>query len=346
MCFLIKTATMKNLTEKTKQKLSLLRDYLCKSSQCYAFPRRLVVETTAKCNLRCKMCLGALALKRPRRDMSLKTFSNIVSQSVGKVEFMSLQGYGEPLLNPNIFQMIKMAKKSGIRTGISTNATTLNVDSSVKLIQSGLDHLTFAFDGASKKTYENIRRGANFEKVVKNIKNFLKIKKRLKSNIFVVIQCIFMQETANEVVKFKKMWQLDGVDALRIRQITQGISQYDEKTREKFKNMQNVPCYWLWIEPAIFWDGTVVACCQDVNAGMALGNINKDNLLRIWNSAKAQQIRKLHKEGKRKKIKICKDCNMYQPSLPLAIGSSLFNVFTLNKMVPWFESFISFLRYR
>jgi len=323
----------------------LLKDFLLKKEEMSCFPRRLVIETTAKCNLRCKMCLGATSLKRPRKDMSLKTFGNIIKQIKGKVEFVSLQGYGEPLLNHKIFDMIKIANKSGIRTGISTNATVLNTDKSIKLIDSGLDHLTFAFDGATKKTYEDIRRGAKYEKVINNIKNFLKIKQKLRSNIFVVIQCIFMKETEGEIQKFKKMWHTPGVDALRIRQITHGISQYDEKTQEKLRNSPGKPCYWLWVEPAVFWDGTVVSCCQDVNAKITLGNINKQNLLKIWNSPKIQKMRRMHSCGQRRKISICKDCNMYQPSLPLAMGSSFFNTFTLNKLVPKVESFISRIRY-
>lgn len=323
----------------------LLENYLFKKEKMACFPRRLVIETTAKCNLRCKMCLGATDLTRPRKDMSLKTFANIIKQIKGKVEFVSLQGYGEPLLNPQIFEMVKICQEADIKTGISTNATVLDTNASIRLINSGLNHLTFAFDGASKKTYENIRRGAKYEKVIKNIKNFLKVKQKLKSNIFVVIQCIFMKETAGEIQKFKKMWQLTGIDALRIRQITQGISNYDQKTQEKLRNSPGQPCYWLWVEPTIFWDGTLVPCCQDVNARMKLGNINQENLLKLWNSSRMQKMRSMHARGKRKKINICRDCNMYQPSLPLAIGSSFFDTFTLNKLVPKIESFISRLRY-
>lgn len=327
-------------------RIILIKDYLLQSPICHSFPHRLGIETTARCNLQCKMCPRTLALKRPTKDMNLKTFRNIMEQIEGKVEFISLQEYGEPLMNLNIFKMITIAKNYNIKTGLSTNATLLSKETSYKLIQAGLDYLIFAFDGATKKTYEKIRKGAKYEMVQRNIKNFLEIKNKLQSKIFVVVQCIYMKETANEIADFKKQWWIKGVDALRIRQITQGISQYDQETKKKLTNKQNVPCYWLWTEPAIFWDGTVVPCCQDVNADIVLGNINTENLLNIWNSAQMQHLRRLHKKGKRDKIPICKDCNMYQPSLPLAIGSSFFNVFTLNKIIPWVESFISSIRYR
>jgi len=285
-------------------------------------------------------------MKRPGKNMSLKTFKNIIKQGKGKLEFISLQGYGEPLLNPKIFTMIKIAENHGIRTGISTNATILNKENSYKLIEAGLSHLTFAFDGAAKKTYEAIRRGAKYEIVAKNIKNFLKIKNKLNSNIFVVVQCIYMAETANEIARFKKQWKKKGVNALRIRQITQGISDYEKKIKENFLNRHKVPCYWLWTEPTILDDGTVIPCCQDVNADVALGNINQKNLLNIWNSPKMQALRRAHREGRRNQISICKNCNMYQPGLLLAFGASLFNVFTVNKIIPRVESFISSFRYR
>lgn len=328
-------------------RITLIKDYLTKSTICHCPPRRIVIETTSRCNLKCKMCLRTIKMNRPAKDMNLKTFQKIISNNrKNKLEFISLQAYGEPLLHSQIFEMIRLAKSFGIRTGISSNATVLDKVKSHKLLKAGLDYIIFAFDGATKKTYEDIRRGANYEQVEKNIQHFLEIKRDLNSDIFVVIQCIYMAETANEIAAFKRKWKMPGVNALRIRQLTQGISNYDESVRRQFFNRRDIPCYWLWTEPTILWDGTVIPCCQDVNGDYALGNINKTTLFQIWNSSKMQRLRKNHLEGKRSTISICRDCNMYQPSLPLALISGLFNVFTLNKIVPYAESIISYLRYR
>ena len=285
-------------------------------------------------------------MSRPAKDMSLATFTNIINQIRGKTEYISLQGFGEPLLHPEIEEMIKIAGSAGIRTGISTNATVLDKKMAIKLLNSGLDYLIFAFDGACKKTYEDIRKGAKYELVSENIHNFLKLKIKMKNKIFIVLQCIYMKETEKEIDKFKKKWQIGGVDALRIRQLTQSISRYDPETRRKFLNRHDIPCYWLWSEPAVYWNGTVVACCQDVNARLPLGNINKKKLDDIWNNKLMQNLRQLHQQGKRDKISICKDCNMYQPNIASIIGSSFFNVFTLNKLLPWVETLISSLRYQ
>ena len=86
--------------------------------------------------------------------------------------------------------MLAIAKEMGVPSGISTNATILTEESSRRLIQAGLDYIIFAFDGATKATYEKYRKGAEFEKVRENILGFLKVKKELKSKIFCIVQMV------------------------------------------------------------------------------------------------------------------------------------------------------------
>ena len=61
---------------------------------------------------------------------------------------------------------------------------------STLIIDSGLDLLSFSFDGFQKEPYEKIRIGSNFEKTLANILQFLRIKKELKSKAFTVFQVI------------------------------------------------------------------------------------------------------------------------------------------------------------
>lgn len=329
---------------KSFKRFTLLWDYLSGNTICKAGPLEIGIEVTNRCNLDCIMC-PRKKMTRPLGDMSFDLFTKIIDSGRDHLEFVWLQDYGESFLNSAIFEMINYCRKNGIRTGISTNATLLDKNLSERILTSGLDYLIFGFDGVTKETYENVRKGANYEKVVNNIRQFLEKKTKMETKIFTVLQCICMKETEEEIKKFKKLWKIPGVDAIRIRQVTFGIEPAKEKDK-KFVNPKKGPCYWLWSNPHIKWNGTMVPCCQDVNAIYPLGNINKDSLFELWNSERMVELRKTHLLGEYRSLNLCKDCNMYQPSALLVIGSSFFNLYTVNRLVPRMETKLSLLRYR
>lgn len=321
-------------------RLKLAKDYLFKRVDTgTTYPSVVGVEPTNNCNLDCVMC-PRQEMTRKIGDIDLGMFKHVIDDLKGKSEFVWLQDYGEPFLNKQIFDLIRYAKSQGLKTGISTNGTVLTDKIIEGILDSGLDYLIFAIDGATKETYEKIRVGAKFEKVLENARRFLAAKQKRGAKIFTVVQCIYMEATENEVSAFREMWTLPGVDAVRIRQVT-----YSGEKGSKFDNTtKNRPCYWLWSNPHVKWDGTVVPCCQDVDAKHALGNVKDAPLDEIWNSEKMQKMRQLHLDGRAGEIPLCRGCNMYQPSPPLVIGSALLDYFTVNKLVPRVETLLSRFR--
>ena len=125
-------------------------------------------------------------------SMDLELYKKIIKDCKDSVEFVWPYGIGEPMLHPNIFEMIRMTRDAGIRTGMSTNATMLDEKRIDMLLDCGLDYAIFAFDGASKETYEMYRTGATFEKTRQNILNFLEKKQQRKSPIYVVLQMVLL----------------------------------------------------------------------------------------------------------------------------------------------------------
>lgn len=318
--------------------LKLAFAYLAKKPKLKMYPRIVGIESTNNCNLDCIMC-PRQEMTRKVFDIELGLFKKIIEDIKGKSEFIWLQDYGEPFLNKNIFKMIAIAKSAGLKVGISTNGTVLTDAIIDGILSSGLDYLIFAIDGATKETYEKIRVGANYEKVHENVLRFLRKRQQSASQIFTVVQCIYMKETKNQIQQFKEMWNLPGVNAVRIRQLTySGTGEFKNTPSRK-------PCYWLWSNPHIKNDGTVVPCCQDVNATLPLGNIQENSLDEIWNSPAMQDLRKKHLSGNAHEIDLCRNCNMYQPSLPLVLASAPFDSMSVNRWVPRLESLLSKIRY-
>jgi len=93
----------------------------------------------------------------------------------------TLVGLGEPLLHPQLFSIIRSAKKRGLTVSLISNFTLIDRDMSIALIDSGLDFLFVSFDSSVKSIFEKIRSGACFEEVTDNVKLFVRTKEEVKA---------------------------------------------------------------------------------------------------------------------------------------------------------------------
>lgn len=134
------------------------------------------VEVTTACNLRCSTCREHADLFSPEvadeRSMSLAQFEAILRQ-LPYLEFVCLQGVGEPLMNKDLFGMIDAAHRRGIQVGFSANGMILTPSIVEKILDHQVEQLSFSIDGATRETFEKIRRGARFDQVLNNIRRFM-----------------------------------------------------------------------------------------------------------------------------------------------------------------------------
>jgi radical SAM protein with 4Fe4S-binding SPASM domain len=310
--------------------------YLRKQSFVPGGPLTLTIESTSKCNLFCPMCLRE-RVYFPPRDMELSLFRKIIDDAGKYLEFAVPYGAGEPLLNPEIYDMISYCTNCGIPTGISTNATLLSEDASRRLIEAGLNYIIFAFDGARRETFEIYRKGADFDKVRNNIHTFLRVKKAMRCRIFCAVQMVALKENRAEGPAFIRMWKLEGIDDVRIKK--------DEVHNEGSAIPGSVsnrppmrhPCYHLWRGPMyIHYDGTTFPCCY-IYPDEAIGNVKRDSLMDIWNSEKMVRLREAHLRGDLREYQACLNCPAARPHLPIALGSFLINTHTVWRTIPFFE---------
>ncbi len=141
-------------TTRTKRhnRLQIAASYFRHKAVLSGGPIEITLESTAKCNLYCPMCPRHI-YTFDNENMDLELYKKIVADCKDYVEFVWPYGIGEPMIHPNIFEMIRITRDAGIRTGMSTNATLLDERRRDMLLDSGLDYVILAFDGASKETY-------------------------------------------------------------------------------------------------------------------------------------------------------------------------------------------------
>ncbi|MFC1711402.1 radical SAM/SPASM domain-containing protein [Patescibacteria group bacterium] len=323
--------------QKIVNRTRLLFDFLLKKDKTKGLPLEIGIELTNKCNLACIMCPHQEIIKqnlRPLGMMKFALFKKIINEIKEFAELVYLHGMGEPLLNQKIIRFVKYAKSKNLRVALSTNATLLDKDISQKLIKANIDYIIFAVDGATKETYEYIRVGAKLRKVEENIHDFLKFKARSRYKPFVVIQFITMKANEKETNLFYHKWHKQkGINSVRVKPKI-ALKKLDKRNKNKA-----VPyCFHIFRQLNIFYDGTVMACCEDVHAMYPLGDVKTDKLVSIWNNKKMRFLKQINFQRQRHKVKICDNCNYPQPTKLQAVGTLLLDHLTVKKILPRFEN--------
>jgi ABC-type nitrate/sulfonate/bicarbonate transport system permease component/MoaA/NifB/PqqE/SkfB family radical SAM enzyme len=306
-------------------------------------PSTIHLETTTKCNLSCLICPRTYMSTQPssqevdrwNKNMSLDEFKVVLNQ-FDRLRLVRLHGLGEPLMNPNLVDMVSVANDKGIEVDFTTNAVLLTSALSKELIKAGLSHLTVSLDGATFEGYEKIRVGANFNLVIENLfllaRNKQLLKKRIPElsintvvthmNISELPQILHLAkklgarelrasllEPVNEDMKdwipdhvlwqemIMKMHNL--ARKLRIDFDDHGSSQRHNYINQKLHNLSGSKrCFRPWVAPFIRIDGFLTPCCN-ISDWRVLGGINvfENDLFSLWNSEAYQQFRKQVKYG-------------------------------------------------
>jgi radical SAM protein with 4Fe4S-binding SPASM domain len=301
--------------------LQIAYSYYMGNLTCPYPPAHLDIETTSKCNLDCIMCPHS-RLTREKRNMDLSLFKKMVDEPGLTPNDIWLHMFGEPLLHPEIYEMIKYAKKFGVQVGLSTNATLLDSRNAAEIIASGLDRIIISLDGATKETYERVRGHGDYEHTLANVLSFVEAKKRIDTKPYVIIQIIRMKETEKEIVRFTEAFSHLRVNEICVKDLDTwigNIESINELRVEKFVPRANrVPCALLWYSLGICADGRVVPCCRDFDAEYALGDVSSDELSSIWNSPRMKMMRKMHVAGDYDEIELCKGCLNWAHVTPMS----------------------------
>lgn len=279
------------------------KEYIERKVELTSIPRVLNIEVTNRCNLKCPICPSK------KGDnfgfLSIKLLKKIINENINILNGQSvwLHFGGEPLLHPNLIEIIKLLKKNNVGTMLSTNCTLLNKQISFDLLNAGLDYIVFSADGYYPKTYEQIRVGADFKEVKKNILNFLEIKKKYNFKTKTQIQFIKLKTNIEEVKKFIKEWKNTSINHINIKSFctragrVSNINEFALPDSAINKDKRRRPCFYLWETLIILWNGEVVACCQDLKNELKVGNLKNQTLSEIWNSPKLVKIRERQIRG-------------------------------------------------
>jgi len=270
-------------------------------------PMMIWIEPTNICNLRCIMCpQGKDLVKRKKGHMDFNLYRKIIDEACRWKPYINLHHMGESLLYPKIVDMIKYAKlKKCGPVKLTTNGTVLNEKLALSILDSGLDVIRFSFDGATKKTYEKIRIGSDFDKTLGYITDFIKLKKKLGKKTQIIVDIVVIDKNKDEVDLFVEKFKKLGVDTVHVKDPNNWGGYVDVADKGK----RYIGCRHPYHFSTITWDGYVIPCCRDFDAMYKIGNISEDKLINIWNNKRMHFLREAVASKKSERINICKNCS-------------------------------------
>ncbi len=288
------------------------------------------IETTNYCNMSCVMCQRTTDFKRTLQHMEEDTFHAIVEQiepqnktlfrrwqefsdsALSREKFPSennfyfdivskcitLHGFGEPLLDPNLPERISILTRKSIPTYFSCNPCNIRLDFIEKLFESKTGYIKFALDSLDDHEAKEIRgKKADFIKSYQRILEVLTLKERMKADTVIVLTMLDFFRDRNRINRFFDLWKgkdvypyIKSVDNKWLLKRKSEI----KKTKGENKSHYNKQyCEYAWTSMTILADGSVVPCTQDMNGAWTFGNVNDSSLKDIWNSEKYDEFRSL-----------------------------------------------------
>jgi len=171
------------------------------------YPILINVCPIGKCNHRCIFC--SYNYTGYNRDtLDTKKFKNTLDElsNLG-IKAVNYNNEGEPLLHPNIAEIVKYTRKVGIDVSIETNGVLLNKNLQ-ETLTNNLSYIKISVDAGTPETHYKLHRGKkeDFNIVIQNIKDVCKIKR----DCVVGIQMLLLKENEDEIQTLLNV--LDGVD--------------------------------------------------------------------------------------------------------------------------------------
>jgi radical SAM protein with 4Fe4S-binding SPASM domain len=144
-----------------------------------ALPRSLYLESTNRCDSKCQTCIRTFQTLEPPADLTLQRVRAIVEQ-FPVLDRVVLHGIGEPLLNPEIFDIVAYLKTRVATVLFNSDAIGLTAARATRLVESGLDEYRVSMDAATRATYRTLRGVDRFDRVTGNVRRLVALQREME----------------------------------------------------------------------------------------------------------------------------------------------------------------------
>lgn len=258
--------------------------------------KKIYIEITNVCNLSCPFCLPT---SRKKEYMSKENFEIILDKIKDYTDYIYLHVKGEPLMHPDINELIELAHQKGFQVNITTNGTLID-----RLANKNIRQINYSLQ--SNDNLNHIRE------ILRKIKKFT-----MGTSIYVSIRLWSDKSKTNNNIKRLLLEEFPSVEKIEDLQDKKTLSkniflsiekEFEWPQLEVVNESSCGTCYALRDHIAILVDGSVVPCCLDNDGIINLGSIYHSDLQEILNTSKVKDMM----NGFQNNLKtedLCKKCN-------------------------------------
>ena len=268
-------------------------------------PHTVFVDISNGCNLRCPLCQTGRRKNVQRRNvMTAENYARIIEPVKDRLLQVFLFNWGEPFLNPSIYDILRYNADNNIASIVSSNLNLpLNAQ---RLVESGCDYLIVSADGATQEVYEKYRVGGSLQAVSDNVTAIVAAKKRAgRSNPVIEWQCLVSSHNEHLLGDVRAHARNLGANVVRFANLN--FFSADEEAsatgewlpaNPRYRSLapsppkpgaKRKPCFWLWRIALVNSDGGLTPCClYDIPNWAEAG---EGGLPAAWNSLPFKEAR-------------------------------------------------------
>jgi MoaA/NifB/PqqE/SkfB family radical SAM enzyme len=295
----------------------LLRDFYERDR----LPTGVMIQISAKCNLGCQMC-GYVGKTPNVGFISFELFERVLEacREVGLDSIWFETAWGEPMLHPNIFELLERAH--GFKVMLSTNITPLNRRRIERLADMGLHHLQLSFFGFDKVSYERTYVGAKFEHIVENMRTVCEVFSIRSPATQLLVNGVALENDPSLVVRTTAFVQSLGFSDEQMlfnlphnfggqyhgspTDLNTGVNTYKD-----LRGLKPDLCSVLLNSPGVYVDGRVTACgCLDNSAALIIGDIRTQGFREMRHGTRFDALLKAFVNGDISEVPLCDKCDV------------------------------------
>lgn len=250
---------------------------------------RVYIEITNRCNLACDFCHGT---KRPLGTMPPEDFRRIAEKLRGETSYLYLHVLGEPLLHPQLKELLAIAGELGFRVCLVTNGTLLHKRREELLAAKSLHKVS-----VSLHSFEGNGGAGDLPAYLQQVWEVcLPLSERgvlcalrlwnegTAPRLNSAVEAFLSQRIGRDVESLPR--DARGNRTLRPNLFLERAERFgwpDLNAPESGANF----CHGFTRQLAVLWDGTVTPCCLDSEGDIPLGNLLSQPLEEILQGERA-----------------------------------------------------------